>query len=207
MNYLIDLKKQFKKLKEILREKKEKSRIFEYIKPELMRFLNRFQDKNKDSEFQYEFSKWFFENKRYANSLISLNESILTKLCEIYGRETRDRKSRAIFKSFLKEKNYFSEYPEIKKLHDIYIKLNKKRVKVAHASLNEDHMIESKNNYNDKFKKLRDFIDEDVYFLNDIDDLESYIKDFGPYINQNKLDKFKNRVGYKKLKKKFYKRK
>jgi hypothetical protein len=199
--------KQFKKLKEILREKKEKSRIFEYIKPELKRFLDRFQDKKKDSEFQYEFARWFFENKRYANSLISLNESILTKLCEIYGKETRDRKSRGIFKSFLKEKNYYSQHPEIKKLHDIYIKLNKKRVKVAHASLNEDHMIESENNYNDKFKKLGDFVDEDVYFLNDIDDLESYIKDFDPYINSNKLDKFKDRVSYKKLEKKFNNRK
>ncbi len=70
--------------------------IMKLVSKDLICFIKRMDKKNL-SDFQFEMSKWYCENKNYAMSYIVLAESIVSRVCEkeSIGLETKEDRDKA----------------------------------------------------------------------------------------------------------------
>lgn len=138
INYLTDLQAQVRSLNKLINiEHKEKGPI-PYIFPLIKDFILRFSKIKEASEFQLELSKWYFENRRYGHGYICLVESILTKLCEVYGLDLTNFNNRECVKKLVVKRYYQNKVKELEKLADKYNSINKVRNRIAHAAFYQE---------------------------------------------------------------------
>lgn len=147
-NYVHELKSQINELTSL--NSKEYSYPAKLIIPIVFSdFTKRFNNRKKQSEYQFELSKWQFEKKMYALSCLCLIESIVTFVCENEKLDDKNKGNREKAKELiLHEYNYNS-------IKEIYEPANEIRKSVAH--LIENFSVKSKNsidnlkNYINKF--------------------------------------------------------
>ncbi|MGK7926273.1 MAG: TIGR02221 family CRISPR-associated protein [Spirulina sp.] len=154
INYLPTIQQRANKLRQTL--KKQESSPFKYLKNILDKFVSQFSDKTntstKESDFQLKLAKWYFKNKRYATGYITLEEAILTYLCEIYNKNFTNKDERDEMKDWLHENNSSS-------LSQLYFKINPVRKAIAHASFDKKRTsystaIQNANQYIQEAQKI-----------------------------------------------------
>lgn len=79
--------------KKINKIEKSHQKVVSLLSDEIRDLAGRF-DKELQSDFQYELAKWFFEGENYALSYIALYEAIITKSCELSGKDPSSRDDR-----------------------------------------------------------------------------------------------------------------
>lgn len=93
LNHLAELENQVHKL-QVLRNTEELPLIAKMvIDPVVKEFLTTVKIKDgkfKHSDFQYQLAVWHKNNHNYTAAYISLNEAILTRICELYGFDSAD---------------------------------------------------------------------------------------------------------------------
>ncbi len=137
INYVNTIKQRSSDLKASLNKPTTNS-PFNYIRTILEDFVKKFtRSSTNESDFQLELAGWYFENKRYATGYITLAEAIITYVCEIEGKDIREKDQRDAMKKFLSRENAHSE------LAKIYKKVDKIRNSVAHALLELGKRTES----------------------------------------------------------------
>jgi len=168
LNYLVDLKNQFKKLNKLINDKygKEDLGLYYYMTPKINSFIKRFEGIETHFEFQLEFAKWYFENKNFSNGYISLLESIITGLCEIYGVSSEDRENREKMKKLLNVPKYKNKVKEFKDFSNkVYKSTNKIRINIAHSAHNDTYNNSFKSvvqNANNKYEQTKKFFKSEV---------------------------------------------
>jgi hypothetical protein len=138
MNYLVDLRKQIKTLKSYLKKKEKLIGVVQYMTPALQDFVNQFTNLEDEAVFQLDIAKWYFANKRYTNGYICLVESIITKLCNVYGLDIKEFSHREKMKKLLSKEEFYSYIPVLRKIQKVYKSCKKIRNNIAHASYNEN---------------------------------------------------------------------
>src|SRR5574344_313241 len=129
-------------------------------------FISNFNQKDKDSVFQFKLAKWQFKHKNYVSAYLTLFESIVTLACEYKKFTTDDFNSREQIKLLLKNEynkkyrhfNLKNESPS--KNDDLsvhYERIKMCRNTTAHSSENELSV--------DKMIKI---LDESIKVLNEI---------------------------------------
>ena len=144
LNYLTAIKQEIITLATSL-NKKSFGSPFKHVQYILEKFVQRFARCKTDSDFQVELAGWYFENKRYATGYIILQESIITYLCEMFGRHTISKVDRDEMKAVIHQ-------TENKRtpLAKCYFHINAIRKNIAHALgerakyFNEDAITASK---------------------------------------------------------------
>lgn len=81
------------------------NKIIRLLVPEVLQLVNTL-DLDLESDFQYELSKWFYNNKNYALSYIALYEAIITKSCELSNYDITNRTLREDAKSSIGDDKY-----------------------------------------------------------------------------------------------------
>jgi len=79
--------------KKIKKLSQSDNKVIKLLSSEIVEIATRF-DQASQSDFQYELSKWLYENKNYALSYIALYEAIITKICEEKGYNANNHKER-----------------------------------------------------------------------------------------------------------------
>ncbi len=120
------------------------------ITPIVNNFVSRFGTKGKQSAFQLKVAKWQLEHKKYAQALLTVNEAIITFVCETLGLDWSDFDNREGCKGELK--NYYSTTCS-KDLKKIYKNLKGLRNSTAHN-------IENTKSMNDIIKILTNSMKE-----------------------------------------------
>lgn len=138
INYLTDLQNQIKSLNKLSDGKHSRTGPIAYIFPLIEDFISKFSKIEKASEFQLELSKWYFENKRYGHGYICLVESILTKLCEIYGLDLNNIDSRQVMKKLVIKGPSWYKVEYLDRLSKKYKSINQIRNRIAHAAFYRD---------------------------------------------------------------------
>ncbi len=150
INYLVDLRKEIKDLSKkigALGDANTEEVVFAYMLPTLKEFIARFENISVDSNFQLAMAKWYFDNKNYASGYICMAESIITRLCEIYGLKITKQYNRNLIKSLTWTSNnpFKGRDEDLDKLLDTYNDINPIRNKVAHASFDTETKDQDKN--------------------------------------------------------------
>ncbi len=188
INYLIDLQNQIKGLNSLISDKYTSNGAMAYVFPLIKGFLLRFSNIQTPSEFQLELSKWYFENKKYGHGYICLVESVLTKLCEVYGLDLENLTNRERMKELVSNRYFQSKSNLLKTLADKYHGINKIRNRIAHASYYQVGSYSFKSDIEqaiyryDEIRKL--FERKDIYELTNVISLEEI---------QNSINKRKKR--------------
>ncbi len=86
-SFMKNVSKKIKKLSQ------SDNKVIKLLSSEIMEIATRFDQKTQ-SAFQYELSKWLYENKNYALSYIALYEAIITKICETKGYNANEYEER-----------------------------------------------------------------------------------------------------------------
>ncbi|SJZ37372.1 CRISPR-associated protein, TM1812 family [Cetobacterium ceti] len=149
INYIGEIKNKINQLNKIkiTISETENSLIKMIVPKALDEFIQRFSHIKKDYLFLLEISKWYFEQKKYALSFLTLKESITVFFCENYcGKvdskllEETNKKINKIQYSF-SNKNYIERmdpaFNDTKKLIDIYVKSRIIRNRIAHSEVND----------------------------------------------------------------------
>lgn len=177
INYITDLQQQITNLNKLLKSDCEYGNVFKYLSPIIKDFLLRFNNIEKASELQLELSKWCFENKKYTNGYICLVESVLTKLCEVYGLEISDIANRDLVKRMLANRANQRKVPTLKKLADKYFAINDIRKRIAHASFYQSDRYSFRTDIDQavrNFEDIKKILDsEDLNNINQIINLTS----------------------------------
>ncbi|MBW4669847.1 MAG: TIGR02221 family CRISPR-associated protein [Cyanomargarita calcarea GSE-NOS-MK-12-04C] len=106
---------------------------FKYLIKTLENFVKKFARSSiQESEYQLELAGWYFENFRYATGYITLAEAIITYVCEVEGRDIRNRNVREEMKDILHGRDVRDS-----KLAQLYFQVNPIRKSIAHALLEE----------------------------------------------------------------------
>ncbi|MGM0369559.1 MAG: TIGR02221 family CRISPR-associated protein [Bacillota bacterium] len=138
INYLTNLRTQINSLHKMISDyQNSQLRVLPYIMPQLKDFMGRFQGIEKDSMFQLEMAKWFFENKIYSNGYVCLVEAILTFGCELYDLDMTDYRNRKMMKGLLMDYNLAQKFDLGKKLADKFKTTNDIRRTLAHGGLTD----------------------------------------------------------------------
>lgn len=147
-NYVHELKSQINVLTSL--NSKEYSYPAKLIIPIIFSdFTKRFNNCKKQSEYQFELSKWHFEKKMYALSCLCLIESIITFVCENENIDDKNKVNRdRAKKSILKESKYNS-------VKEIYVPTNEIRISAAH--LIENFSVKSKKSIKDLENYINNF--------------------------------------------------
>ena len=104
------------------------------ISPIVKKFVKRFSvQKNNHALFQVKVAKWQLEHRKYAQSLLTLNEAMITYVCEQNGLTWDDYEMREIAKSVLKNHAVPHNLSCPKELIEIYKTLRPLRNCTAHA--------------------------------------------------------------------------
>ncbi|MGI6332075.1 MAG: hypothetical protein ACOX1Y_10110 [Zhaonellaceae bacterium] len=84
INYIDDFKKNADSLYGYLTQNVSDEPVLSYMKPILQSFAGRFKGINSTGELQLALSRWYFENKRFAQGYICLAESFVSRILEEY---------------------------------------------------------------------------------------------------------------------------
>ncbi|OLP19169.1 CRISPR-associated protein [Leptolyngbya sp. 'hensonii'] len=153
INYVPDIKQKSSDLKSTLSETVSEG-PFKYVRSILENFVNRFSRSSlSESQFQLELADWYFQNKRYSTGYITLAEAVITYVCEVQGRDPKNKDCREEMKEFLCKHNQSTS------LYKVFNKVNSIRRGVAHALLegrteNLKQAIEEANNYQLKIRRI-----------------------------------------------------
>ena len=128
------------------------------LTPIIRAFVNQFRvDKNdKDSRFQFQVAKWQFEHRKYAQSYLTLSESLISYICEINNFEPDKFEDREYAKLILRGK----ANPQCKcnnQISKIFKEINKIRNSTAHAvetGISTKKMIETLSNSIEDIEKI-----------------------------------------------------
>ena len=129
------------------------------INPIIEGFINRFNASQNHSLFQLKVARWQLDHRKYAQAMLTINEAMISYVCEQNGLQWDDYDCREYAKMAL------SYHPEAKKLHcdrtmkQIYKKLKPLRNSTAHS-------IATTKNVKDMIKTL----------VESVEQLESIIK-------------------------------
>lgn len=130
------------------------------INPIVNDFVRNFNPKakTKDSVFQLKVAKWQLDHRKYAQAFLTLNEAIISFVCEINKIKAEDMGNRNIAKKALCP-NYSGPLVYNDKLTKIYQNVRKLRNSTAHA-------VETKKNINKMINILKKaIIDSEQIFL------------------------------------------
>ena len=107
------------------------------MKPILQSFAGRFKGINSTGELQLALSRWYFENKRFAQGYICLAESFVSRILEEYrerdGKISWEEENRNEIKRLLRFKLKKHSNIKYKKLGEIYCEISQIRNTIAHA--------------------------------------------------------------------------
>lgn len=130
-----------------IKTKKYASKIPEMILTPIVRdFLDNFSSAKTHGAFQFQLAKWQFEHHNYCAAYITLQEAIITYVCEQKGLDHADYYTREDVKKALKDPPYDT-------LSTIYKKIKKTRNSLAHN-------IRSESNSTNMISSLRDYIQQ-----------------------------------------------
>ena len=147
-NYVHELKSQINVLTSL--NSKEYSYPAKLIVPIVFSdFTKRFNNCKKQSEYQFELSKWQFEKKMYALSCLCLIESIITFVCENENKDDKNKVNRD------EAKNSILRKPEYNSVKEIYAPTNEIRKSAAH--LIENFSVKSKKSIKDLENYINNF--------------------------------------------------
>ena len=149
LNYMRVLRESIDKIKKRLKDNNE-GRFLKYFIPCLSEFLSMFENCKYNYQFLLNISKWNLEHKKLSQSVFCLLESILTMLTEIYGIEEVSE-SKEIARMMINKRILTKDYPELKKLNDIYRKIVDIRNPTAHSDMYSEIDI---TNFEDRIKNL-----------------------------------------------------
>jgi CRISPR-associated Csx2 family protein len=186
INDVKNLKTQIKNLdKQLQNTNINELKVFKYVVPNLKKFLERFRNIKEDWKFQLEISKWFYENKEYANAYKGLVETILTYICDFYELDSSNLKNRLLAKVLVATREIKSEYSHLNKLMSLrnnYNSINNIRSNVAHGSLSssestfEPHIERYENFQNDIESLLNSYeLQEEIEKIH-LDELKKYYR-------------------------------
>jgi CRISPR-associated Csx2 family protein len=173
LNHIYDLKNKIQQLNGLNYENLNSIQRVTII-PVIKDFTSRFEKAKHDSHFQYEVSKWMFDNKQYGSASIALIESLITKVCEMERWSTDNLKNRDNAKTLIvlsgkSEKNLkkelknkhqaelFKSARAYNAYHQIWGETNKIRKSVSHSintQLSVNKMVSDLNKYIDQAKEL-----------------------------------------------------
>ncbi|PLZ12852.1 TIGR02221 family CRISPR-associated protein [Fischerella thermalis] len=126
---------------------------FQYLRKTLENFVKKFARSSvQESEYQLELAGWYFDNQRYATGYITLAEAIITYLCEIEGRNIKNRNTREEMKNLLHNRDIKNS-----KLAQLYFEVNPIRKSIAHALLEEGNHV---NNVRDAINNAKHYYQE-----------------------------------------------
>lgn len=130
---------------------KHHNHIIQLISKDLKDFLKRF-DLNSLSIFQFELARWYYENKSYAFSYISLAEACVSAICEQEGLNPTQKEDREEAKKILRNDSRFQQWK----------KVNTIRNNIAHKRANDGRNI--KIQPNQSVREIETYI-KDLNFL------------------------------------------
>lgn len=136
------------------------NKIVKLLSEDIIRFVERL-NKERMSDFQFELSKWFYENQQYALSYMALAEAIVTKNAELSGidRETIDHTDKELMR-------------EIKNIQAPYDKFFQKKY--------DNSITEIRDNIAHQLNGRKDFVKQDI------ERLDNYIKQFEEYFKKER---------------------
>lgn len=151
------IKNATKKIKKI---EQSSNKIIKLLSPEILKILEEL-NKEKESDFQYSLSKWFYKNKNYILSYMTLVEAIVTKTCELKfpNENYRDEKIRNKAKRRI-------DYPYNQHFNEYINEIKNKKANLLSIRNNIVHQsFERKDHVNQDIKSLVFFIDQfESYF-------------------------------------------
>lgn len=104
------------------------------INPVINSFISRFSvPQGKHSLFQLKVAKWQLEHKKYAQSMLTINEAMITYICEKNGMEWNDYNMREMAKAALKYRQEAKMIRCDREFKQIYKKLKPLRNCTAHS--------------------------------------------------------------------------
>lgn len=109
-------------------------------------------DLNSLSIFQFELARWYYENKSYAFSYISLAEACVSAICEQEGLNPTQKEDREEAKKILRNDSRFQQWK----------KVNTIRNNIAHKRANDGRNI--KIQPNQSVREIETYI-KDLNFL------------------------------------------
>ncbi|MFB3845104.1 MAG: TIGR02221 family CRISPR-associated protein [Candidatus Cloacimonadaceae bacterium] len=180
LNKLANIRLCLQRLKndDLLVKELDKHPITATLKGNVQQMLNRFDLQNL-AKFQYDLANWYLQNKAYGLAYLCLAECIISKGCEIYGLDEKEKDNREAVKCLLQghqerdEKGIATQLnPDKipKKIADCYVSVHNTRNMIAHQvddyNASKKNLKTSKNN-----KKL-------------IEDLHVWIPLVDSFINQ-----------------------
>lgn len=143
--------------------KKSNNKIINLLSEDIENFVKRL-NKNKMSDFQFELAKWFYDNKQYAMSYMSLAEAVVTKTCEYKNYDPLTESGRNEAKAHI-DTPYDSYYSATKKVK-------------GKVLTNEGSISDIRNNIAHQLSQRKDFVKQDI------DKLGWYLKEFEEYMKK-----------------------
>ena len=152
INFLTEMEKEVRKINSLLNQHSIKVGISAFITPQIKNFSERFQGLSNRSDFQLEIGKWYFENYRYGHGYICIVEAIITKMCEVLGKDILDYDQREEAKQKLfNDRVLQKDNKDFNRLSEKLGKVNAIRKTIAHASFtrkgSKKDMQSEKNDY------------------------------------------------------------
>lgn len=140
LNFIKELRTQVDRLRGLLRDyETTPSSLFYYVKPQIMDFVEFFKGIESDAKFQFRLAEWFYENGRYANSLICLTESMVTQIAYLYRKAGTNidykkyNERKTLEKRLLEEEMIYCHDEDYQKAGNLFLEIKKIRHNAAHA--------------------------------------------------------------------------
>ncbi|HHV38598.1 MAG TPA: hypothetical protein GXX70_03770 [Tepidimicrobium sp.] len=121
----------------------------------MMDFAKQFKGAKSASKFQPKVSEWYFKNNRYGHGYICLTESMLTKLCEVYGLDISNIDNREKVRGLISRSRNF-RYKDLKALNQNYYEISRIRNRIVHTAFYN----------NDKYSYKKDIESSSIYLKN-----------------------------------------
>jgi CRISPR-associated Csx2 family protein len=145
LGYMGSLKEQINSLKN-LDKIVLKHGLGTYVIPKIVNdFLEYFKNAKTESETQLNLSKWFYDNKKYSNSYLTLQEAMITYGCEnqkyennFDNREKTKKSMKAIYSEYKKNfsRNKYRKLSDSEVFSKIFCEITIIRNNIAHSGKN-----------------------------------------------------------------------
>ena len=149
INYANEIQQQIKKLRDFDTSQIQNPEKL-IVDKVINEFIDHFSDIEKQSIFQYELAKWYYQKYNFGNSFVVLAEAIITLLCELKGYDPFEQYSREKSKDYLKSIKRQKKH-ELFPLYDIYIQIKDIRNNISH------NLQERENMHLDDIKRLPEY--------------------------------------------------
>ncbi len=140
-NAPLEIINSFKKLKDIFSQIDSSELLsgmepIEILKEAFLKEAKRFENIQREWEKQLEVAKWLFEKRRYAQSIIVLEESIFTYVMEKAGLDPLDERRKNLGGLFREDRDKHRLFS--KELNDLFSRVQELRNKSGHAFMKKD---------------------------------------------------------------------